>query len=89
MSNAQELTNLIDGAFAMAEKLRPGWGLEQYLREKGEEITGPAPSKLVSIGKVCEMLSVSRTYLWQLVKRGALPTVRLGKRRLFCLADIE
>ncbi len=89
MTTAQELVSMIDGAFAAAVALRPGWGLPQYLAEKGNEVTGPPPPQLIRIAAACQMLAISRTFLWRLVKDGELPAVRIGKRCLFCLEDLE
>ena len=42
---------------------------------------------LVSLRKTCEMLGISRTTLWAIIKRGELAVVRVGPRRVFVRDD--
>ena len=46
----------------------------------------PAPTEgdklLITISEAAERLSIGRSFAYQLVQTGALPTVQLGRRRL-------
>lgn len=42
----------------------------------------------VTIAQTCEMLSISKTTLWQLRREGKLAGHQVGRRVLFRLADV-
>jgi excisionase family DNA binding protein len=44
---------------------------------------------LISIADACGRLGVSRATLYRLMSSGALPTVRIGARRLIRVADLR
>ena len=44
---------------------------------------------LVSVPEAARLLGVGKTFAWALVRSGALPTVRLGKRVLIPRAALE
>src|SRR3954447_4548229 len=59
-------------------------------RARGTEpLSKLTPSKLLSIRQTLEILSIGRLNLLELAKAGQLPSVRIGKRVLFSLTDIE
>lgn len=37
-------------------------------------------SKIYTIQEVCEMLDISRSFAYQMLKEGKIPSVKLGKR---------
>jgi excisionase family DNA binding protein len=43
----------------------------------------------ISITAAAEKLSISRAWAYQLAKRGELPTIRLGRRVLVPVAELE
>jgi len=45
--------------------------------------------RLLTVREVCEMLGVGRTTLYVLRKRGLIRAVRIGRRVLFDLRDVE
>jgi len=45
--------------------------------------------KLLSVKDACDLLGVGRTTLYQLRKRGLIRSVRIGRRVLFDLRDLE
>jgi excisionase family DNA binding protein len=48
----------------------------------------PAPL-LVSLRTAAKMLSVSERTVWAMADDGRLPSVRVGRRRLFSVASLE
>ncbi len=44
--------------------------------------------QLVTINEACEMLRISRPTLFAHMHSGKLPSVRIGKRRLFVVDDL-
>lgn len=44
---------------------------------------------LKNVPQTCDFLNLGRTTLWKLVKDGALPSVTIGKKRLFREADLQ
>jgi excisionase family DNA binding protein len=46
-------------------------------------------NRLLELDEVEECLSVSRTTLYRLVKRGDLPTVQIGRRRYVTVQDLD
>jgi excisionase family DNA binding protein len=47
------------------------------------------PQLLTSIKAACQTLNVGRTYLYTLIKRGHLDTVKLGRRTLVKVSSIK
>jgi len=45
--------------------------------------------QLLSLGQAAERLSITTRYLHTLLRRGELPTVRIGKRRLIRVRDLD
>jgi len=43
---------------------------------------GPGERLVVSVGEAAELLGISRAFAYELVARGELPVIRLGRRRL-------
>ena len=43
---------------------------------------GPRDRLVVSVGEAAELLGISRAFAYELVARGDLPVIRLGRRRL-------
>ena len=51
---------------------------------------GPTESlRLLRIDDVADLLAISRDSVYRLVRRGLLPTVRVGERIRFRVVDIE
>lgn len=48
----------------------------------------PVQRLLVNATTTAEMLSISARSLWQLTHDGAIPSVRLGRRRLYDVRDL-
>lgn len=46
-------------------------------------------SRLKSVERTAEYLSISRSKLYMLVKQGLLPCVMIGDRRLFDVEDLD
>jgi excisionase family DNA binding protein len=44
---------------------------------------------LLSIDEAAKQLSVSARYLWTMQQRGEIPFVRIGRRVLFAVKDLE
>ncbi|WP_428388487.1 helix-turn-helix domain-containing protein [Mucisphaera sp.] len=44
---------------------------------------GPSPSLLLNDREAAKSLSISTRYLWELANRGEIPSVKLGRRRLY------
>ena len=45
-------------------------------------MTGDYDSSLVNIGEACSALGISRSTLFRLMRRGSIPSIRKGGRRL-------
>jgi excisionase family DNA binding protein len=43
---------------------------------------------LVGIDESCELLSIQRTYLYDLINEGRLRPIKLGRRTLFRMRDL-
>ena len=52
-------------------------------------MTQSPPQLLTSINAACETLNVGRTYLYCLINRGDLDTVKLGRRTLVKVSSIK
>lgn len=51
-------------------------------------LAGTEDDLLVDVSRACGMLSISRGYLYQLVKRGDVEMVKLGRRSLFTKSSL-
>lgn len=47
------------------------------------------PPLLVSPGEAARLLSISRTAMFELLADGAIPSGKIGRRRLVAVADVE
>lgn len=47
------------------------------------------PPLLTSVNAACQSLNVGRTYLYTLINRGELDTVKLGRRTLVKVSSIK
>ncbi|WP_428389907.1 helix-turn-helix domain-containing protein [Mucisphaera sp.] len=47
------------------------------------EPNGPYPSLLLNDREAARSLSISTRYLWELANSGEIPSVKLGRRRLY------
>jgi excisionase family DNA binding protein len=56
---------------------------------RAEMAPEPEPSTLVSIEEACRLLNVGRTSCYGLLDSQALPSVRVGRRRLIPRAALE
>lgn len=54
-------------------------------KKKGNRV----PSKLMSVAEACEYLGVSKTYLYDLMFRGQLNVVMLGRRRMIPESEVH
>jgi excisionase family DNA binding protein len=46
-------------------------------------------TSLITTADVADMLSISRTTVYVLINQGRLFPVKIGRRTLFCLSDVE
>jgi len=46
-------------------------------------------SKIYTIQDVCEMLNISRSFTYQMLKEGKIPSVKLGKRVIIPKAKFD
>lgn len=44
---------------------------------------------LIGIGYLAEKLGLSTRTVWRIIARGELPTLRIGRRRLIRVADVQ
>ncbi len=51
--------------------------------------TQPVDPLLVTVEEAAQILRVGRTLIYQQVRRGALPSVRVGRCRRIALVDLE
>jgi excisionase family DNA binding protein len=56
---------------------------------KDAELMGPESRRLLSLPEVCEILGVGRTTVFELVRSGALPSLKIGRRRLVTRMSVE
>lgn len=50
---------------------------------------GTEPHLLLSIVEAARCLGISRTHLYEIISRGEITSVRLGRRRMFRRRDLE
>lgn len=51
--------------------------------------TSPSPPLLLTITEACEALRISRWQIYRLINDGRLRTVRINRRRLVALDDLQ
>ncbi len=70
-----------------------GFGLGLKLANKGGEVPSAdhASSKIISVAEACEMLGISRSTLYKLIRIGEIPAFKLsqGGRWRFERRDLE
>lgn len=49
----------------------------------------PSNEKLMTVQEVCEWLTISRWSLYQMVSRGQIPHVKLGRRLRFVYSELD
>lgn len=67
---------------AVAEALRRGHVDPTAVAVQADVPTLGGSKLLVSVADAAEMLSVSRTTAYELIAKGAIPSVKIGRRRL-------
>jgi excisionase family DNA binding protein len=61
-----------------------------FLKRSADTASDSRPEKIAfSAGEVCRALGIGRTHLYELIKTGALETVKLGSRRLITRDAID
>ena len=63
---------------------------KEYLKKGGVQLnTGIDKRLCITVPEAAEMLGISRNFAYELVNRGELPYIKLGKRKLIPIIALE